>query len=169
MPAGFRIAERDPLAHRVDEVHLSLDQIVPARRRRILEIGHVDIGAAIERVDHHLAVGRAGDFYAAVPDVERDRRNPPIALAYSLGLRQEIRFPTAIEPALDLGTAGEEATPLRSEFTLEVRDESDRLRGQHPVVAWLLGSANDSALEQLGGFGHSRHLPDCARRICPRR
>ena len=47
--------------------------------------------------------------------------------------------------ALACGTAGEEATPLRSEFTLEVRDESDRLRGQHPVVALLLGSANDSA------------------------
>ena len=60
----------------------------------------------------------------------------------------------------------EKAPPLRTESAFEVPDEGDRLRRQHPLIARLQGAANDDALEQFGGFGHSRHLPDCARRIC---
>ena len=52
-----------------------------------------------------------------------------------LRLRQEIGLPTGIEPVLDLGAALENATPLRTEFAFEVRDESYRLGRQHPLAA----------------------------------
>ena len=141
---------------------MSFDQIVPARRRRVLEIGHVDIGAAIQRVDHHLAVGRAGDLDAAVLDVARDRCHPPVAVADRLGLGQEIGLPPGIEPALDVGASSEKPPPLRTEFALELGDEGNCRRGQHLLIAGLQLTANDKVLHQIVGFGHSRHLPDGA-------
>jgi hypothetical protein len=50
----------------VHEVDLSTDHVVPRGRVRILEIGHENTGAGIKRVEHHLAVGGAGDLDAAV-------------------------------------------------------------------------------------------------------
>src|SRR3546814_2726433 len=46
---------------RVAQVELALDQVVPGRRRRVLEVRHEDAGAAVQRVDDHLAVDGAGD------------------------------------------------------------------------------------------------------------
>ena len=47
---------------RVAEVALPLDDVRPGRRARVLEVGHEDARAGVERVDHHLAVDRAGDL-----------------------------------------------------------------------------------------------------------
>ncbi len=154
MPARLGIVEGDRPAHRVVEVRLALDHVLPGRRVRILEIGHEDAGAAIERVDHHLSVGRAGDLGAAVLDVPRDRCNPPVAVADRLGLGQEIRFPAGIEPVLDLGAASEQPPPLRAEFALELDGKGNRLRRQHLLVSGRHRPANDDA-RQIGGFGHA--------------
>ena len=51
----------------------------PGRRVRVLEIGHEHFRAGVERVDHHLAIGRPGDLDAAVLQIRRDRRAGPIA------------------------------------------------------------------------------------------
>ena len=58
-----------------------VELVGPGRRGRILEIRHVAGGAGIERVDHHLAVDRAGDLdrggragpWAAAPPSSRRR------------------------------------------------------------------------------------------------
>src|SRR4029078_3780253 len=63
---AVRDDERDRALDRVAEVDLALDHVLPGRRIRVLEVGHEYVGAAIERVDHHLAVGGAGDLHAAV-------------------------------------------------------------------------------------------------------
>jgi len=159
VPTGFGIVEGDLPPHCVAEVHLPFDQIVPARRRRVLEIGHVDVGPAIERVDHHLAVGRTGDLDTAVHDVARDRRHPPVAVADRLGLGREIGLPPGIEPALDVGAASEQAASLGSELALELGDEGNRRGCQHLIIAGLQRPLHDKVLGHIGGFGHSRHLP----------
>ena len=61
-----RRLERDLAAHGVGHIPLPLDDVLPPRRARVLVVGHEDAGARVERVDHHLAVDRAGDLAAAV-------------------------------------------------------------------------------------------------------
>ena len=100
MPPRLRIVEGDRAAHCIAEVDLAFDQIVPAGCVGVLEISHKDIGAAIERVDHHLAVGRAGDFDAAVLNIAGDRHDPPLGVPDRLGLGQEIGFPRRVEALL---------------------------------------------------------------------
>ena len=74
-------------------------QIVPGRRVGVLEIGHEDVGAGIERVDHHLAVDRAGDLDAAIEQILGQRRHRPVGVADALRLGREIGPPAAIELA----------------------------------------------------------------------
>ena len=66
MPSGLRVVEGDRAAHRISEIGLAFNQVLPGRRIGILEIGHEDIGAAVQRIDHHLAVGRPSNLDAAV-------------------------------------------------------------------------------------------------------
>ena len=51
--------ERDRPLDGVDEVRLALDAVRPRGRVRVLEVGHEDLRARVERVDHHLAVDGA--------------------------------------------------------------------------------------------------------------
>ena len=67
--------ERDRPLERVREVPLPLDAVLPRRRVRVLEVGHEDLRARVERVDHHLAVDRARDLDAAIGDLVRERRD----------------------------------------------------------------------------------------------
>ena len=97
VPARFGVVEGDRAPHRVDQIRLAVDHVVPGRRVRVLKIGHEHARPAVERVDHHLAVGRAGDFDAAVLDVVGDRRRPPVGVADRPGLGQKIGLPAAVE------------------------------------------------------------------------
>ena len=74
--------ERDRPLDRVRQVLLAVDDVRPRGRVRVLEVGHVDPRARVERVDHHLPVaGRPGDLDAAVLEVRRNRLDTPVALA----------------------------------------------------------------------------------------
>ena len=48
---------------------------------RILEVGHVAVGAGVQRVDDHLRVDRAGDLDAAVEQRRRQVGDAPVAVA----------------------------------------------------------------------------------------
>ena len=48
---------------------LPADDVRPGRRQRVLEVGHEHPGARVERVDHHLRLGRAGDLDPPVVEV----------------------------------------------------------------------------------------------------
>ena len=76
MLAAVRVGVVEPAEPVIAQVHLALDQLVPHRRGRVLEIGHERLRAAVERVDQHLGVGRAGDLDAAVQQVARGWRRP---------------------------------------------------------------------------------------------
>ena len=60
------LLEPDRPVDRLGEVPLPVDHVLPGRRVRVLEVGHEDLRARVERVDHHLPVGRAGDLDAPV-------------------------------------------------------------------------------------------------------
>ena len=99
--AALRVGEVDLVGPAVLEVDLALDLVFPGRRVGILEIGHEDLGAGVQRVDDHLAVGRAGDLDAAVLKVGGDRRDLPVAVADVLRLGQEIGQRAGIEDGPD--------------------------------------------------------------------
>ena len=63
---AFRTLVADGALDCVAQIELALKVVVPGGRIRILEIGHEDVGAGIQRVDDHLAVDRAGDLHAAI-------------------------------------------------------------------------------------------------------
>src|SRR2546422_10920899 len=70
-PVFFALRTRvlDCTAHRIAEIHLTLDHVLPRRRVRIFEIGHERLSAGFQCVDHHLAVRRPGYFYTSVDQV----------------------------------------------------------------------------------------------------
>ena len=80
--ALLALLERDRPLDRVREVLLAADDVLPGRRVRVLEVGHVDPSAGVEGVDDHLPIARrAGDLDAAVLEVGRDGRDTPVAFA----------------------------------------------------------------------------------------
>ena len=82
--------EGDGAIDRVPQVDLPFERGVPGRRMRVLEVGHVDVGAGVERVDDHLAVDRAGDLDPAIPQVIGDGGHGPGGFANFGRLRQKI-------------------------------------------------------------------------------
>ena len=71
--------EGDGAAHGVAHVDLAVEHVLPGGRSGVLEVGHEALRTGVERVDHHLAVDRAGDLGAAIDEVGRRRRHPPVA------------------------------------------------------------------------------------------
>ena len=112
---------------RIAHVDLAADLVLPGGRARILEVRHEHAGAGVERVDHHLAIGRAGDLHAAVLQVGRHRRDLPFAVADVLRLGQEIGQAAGI----DLDLAGlaplEQLEPAGVQGAVQLRDEADGL------------------------------------------
>ena len=111
--AAVRIGEVDRAADRVAEVDLAVDQVGPGRRGGVLEVGHEHGCAGVERVDHHLAIDRAGDLDAPVLEVGGHRRDLPVRLADRPGLLEEIGQLARLDARIDLAPAREQL-PARS-------------------------------------------------------
>ena len=96
----------------------------------------------VERVDHHLAVDRAGDLDPPVGDLVGRRRDPPVARADLGGLGQEIRQLAGVEPLRAAGRAARAAPATRPERALEVGQERERVGGEDivSVHAMILAS-----------------------------
>ena len=84
--AAIFLVEGDRAANGIVEILLPIDDVVPGGRVGVLQVGHEDLGAGVERVDHHLAVARTGDLDAAVVQGRPGRRDRPVPLADLLGL-----------------------------------------------------------------------------------
>ena len=65
-----------PPVDRVAQVELALDHVLPERGVGVLEVGQPHLGAGVQRVDRHLAVGRPGDLGPPVDQPGRVRRPP---------------------------------------------------------------------------------------------
>jgi hypothetical protein len=129
--AGVRPAlEADRAAHRIAQVDLPVDHVVPRRAVGVLEVRHERGSAAVERVDHHLAVGGAGDLDAPVEHVLRLRRHDPVAFANRFCLRQKIRQLALIKLLLARGARGEELLAPGLELAVKLGDEAQRFRAE---------------------------------------
>ena len=124
------LLERERAANRAAEVNLALDLVLPRRRIRILEIGHVAVSARIERVDHHLGFHRTGDLHAAAFQRLRQRCDFPVAFADVLRFRQEVRPLASIKAFGALGTGGEQLLAARLEGAVQFGDQRHRFRCQ---------------------------------------
>ena len=79
-----------------------VDEVVPGRRGRVLEVRHEDVRARVERVDDHLAVDRPGDLDAAIEEVGRApgaQVQSPLADARRLGEEVELGGAVRVERA----------------------------------------------------------------------
>ncbi len=133
---AFGIGETEFAGPAVLQVDLAFDVVRPGRRVGVLEIRHEDVGAAIERIDDHLAVDRPGDLDAPVRQVLRDRRDAPVlVVADHLGAGPEIRQFARIVALLLLGARREDALAPCLELAMQIGEEAQCRRGEHLGVA----------------------------------
>ncbi len=120
----------DRAAHGIGEVALALDDVLPRRRARVLEVGHEDPGARVHGVDHHLAVDGACDLDAPVPEIGRRRRHLPVGVANG----QQLGQGAGVELGLPLAASLEELEPRRVQLAVELGDELERFRAENVRV-----------------------------------
>ena len=125
---SFGMGEINRAANSVAQIDLTFHHVLPGRRVRVFKIRHEDLCAGIQRVDNHLAIGRPGDFDAAVLDVARDRRTLPVAVADMFRLGQEVEPFALIKPSLPFLPVLETLLAPRAEVTLQLCDKGERFR-----------------------------------------
>jgi len=112
------LLEADGALHGVAQVDLAVDHVVPGRAVGVLEVRHEGRSAGIERVDHHLAVGRSRNFNPAIDHVLRDRGTAPVRLANLFRSREKIGELPGVEPLLSLVPGAQGFAAPRSELSL---------------------------------------------------
>ncbi len=118
---------------RIGQVELAPEDVLPGRRVRVLEVGHVDLRAGVERVDHHLPVACGpGDLDSPVLQVGGYGSYLPVAFTDRAGALEEVRQLARGDPLLALGTGLEQLEPPAAELALERLDEIERLGRQDP-------------------------------------
>ena len=63
---AFGRGEGELPADGVHQIQVTLDDVAPGGRERVLEVGHEDVRSGVERIDHHLALDRTGDLDVAL-------------------------------------------------------------------------------------------------------
>ena len=122
--------------------------VLPQRGVGVLEVGEPHLRAGVERVDGHLAVGRAGDLGAAVDQAGGVRRDPPgVVLADVLGLGEEVEAAAAGDLLVARGAGSDQLAAARVEGPVQAGEEVERLVGQHLVVAVVDRSVDADAVE----------------------
>src|SRR5205814_2156037 len=124
---GAATLEADRAAHGVAQVDLAVDHVVPGRAVRVLEVRHERRGAGVERVDDHLALGRAGDLDPALEHVLRLRRDDPLCFADLLGLGEEVGARTGVELLLPRPATSEQLLAPAFEAPVELGGHSVQL------------------------------------------
>ncbi|MFL6752412.1 MAG: hypothetical protein ACJ8FL_04200, partial [Sphingomicrobium sp.] len=109
--AAVGVCVVEPAEPIIAQIHLALDQLVPGRRGRVLEIGHIGLCAAVHRIDQHLGVGRAGALDPPVEEVGGDGADRPLRLANVASLLGEFGQLARIEAVLPLKPIIEQLHP----------------------------------------------------------
>ena len=148
-------AERDRPVHRVAQVDLPLDGVLPGGRVGVLEVGHEHLRARVERVDDHLAVDRAGDLGATILQVGRRGGDLPRRVVPDLsGLGEEVRYRTGVERGGPLHPQREQLAAAGLEGPVQLGHERERVgREDLRLVGGDLGGDLDSVRESDGAHG----------------
>ena len=129
--AAIGAQELDAARDRIAQVDLSADHVVPGRGQRILAVRHEHACARVERIDDHLAIGRAGDLDATVGEVRGRNGDPPVAVAHCAGLGQEIGQLTGVDLGLARHPPCEQLRHPRAKSAREIGHEAQRTVGQN--------------------------------------
>ena len=139
-------------ANGVEQVQLAVDDVEPARRGGILEIGHPHLGAGIECVDAHLPAGRSGDLAPAIDQSGSRRRNLPAGVrADAGGLGEEIDLLPGGDPLAPLAPGRQQFGAPSGGGPVELGHEDQCLRRQDLVEPRVHGAFD------LRGLGWSEH------------
>ncbi len=107
------------------------DAISKHRSQFTFEIRHERLGTTVERVDNHLAVSWAGDFYPSVLETGSWWSTVPRRLsAYMRSFGREIERNASIVCALGILASDEERLPGGLEGTVESSEELESLLGK---------------------------------------
>ncbi len=101
-------------SHRVLQVDLPRDDVVPGRGVGVLEVGHEDLRPRVEGVDHHLAFDRPGDLDPPVSQGLGCFGNCPLAIADVGRLGEEVEAVPGVEAGLALGPCRQQVPPAAS-------------------------------------------------------
>ena len=157
---GARVLE--VAAQEVEQRQLALDDVPPGGARGVLLVGEPHLRAGVQRVDGHLAVGRAGDLDASVLEARRRAGDAPRrVVADPLGLGQELRVAAVRRVDAGLQAHGEQLVPGVGEAVVQLGEELERLGGEDLVVALAerrgdLDAGLDGAEAAGGGLGRLR-------------
>ena len=128
--AGGGVGEVDRSRPAVLQIGLPLDQVGERRRGRVLEIGHEDLRARVQRVDHHLAVARARDLDSTVEKISGNRGDRPVAVTNILRFGQKIGQKPRVELLLPLRSPRQHLQPRPVEASVKGGEEGHRLPAQ---------------------------------------
>ena len=158
--AGVRSLVRDRAPDRVHEVLVAEDHVVPGGRVRVLEVGHEDAGAGVERVDDHLPLDGAGDLDAPVLEVGGQGRHRPARLAHGARLGQEVRALARIETELAIAAALQELVAPPGEVAHERAHEIEGVGGEDGLVVGAHGAPHQKPANGAGCDVHPS-APSC--------
>ena len=127
--------ERQRPTHRVLQCGLAADHVRPGWRKGILEVGHEDLGARVERVDRHLGLGRAGDLDASVVQVRRRRCDRPFRVADRRRLGQEVQRLAGGHARRPVATGREDLLAARLELAVKTAQEFESVGCQDALDA----------------------------------
>ena len=146
---AVRRHEVDAPVEGVDEVELAVDDVVPRRRRGVLEVGEPHVGARVERVDRHLAADRPGDLDATVVQPGRHRGDPPRRVVADLDrLGEEVEVLAGRDARAAVASVREDRAATVGEGVVQPGDEVQRLRRQDLVEAFLMWPDDTDAVSE---------------------
>ena len=130
--AGMGIVIGQLATGKIEKVGVGIQHVLPGRRQGIFQVSHENIGAGIQRIDHHLAGRRAGNLDPPVLQQFRHRRDLPVALADGPRVGAEIGQFALVQPALrelarfHLGAAPIAKKPFQHGDKLKSLDREDK-------------------------------------------
>ena len=120
------------------------------------KVRHVSPHIGVERVHHHLAVGRPRDLDAAVHQARRRLRAPPgVVVADVPGLRQEVGEHAAVELGLAEGAALQELAAAAVEGAVQQGEEGEGVAVEDAPRVVVERAEDGDALEETVGAGHA--------------
>ena len=114
----------------VFEIGLALDHVGEHRRGRILEVGHENLRARVQRIDDHLAVDRTGDLDPAVEKVGRNRGDLPVAVTDRFRLGEKVGQLAGVEVFLAPRSPHKQLEPAAVEPPVQPGQKRQRLGAQ---------------------------------------
>ena len=149
------VLKADRAGSGVAQIDLALHHHVPRRCRGIFQAGHETVRAAVEGVDHHLAVARPGDLDAAIGQIGRGRAHLPAAIITDrriFGRKADEAF--LVDPRLPLIPRAQQGQPGRIVHAVQLGNEGQRLWGEDGLVTGLHGALDLDTLQGgIGGHG----------------